>query len=89
MTDTRSAERIATRPEIMAHAARLRHVLHDHGLTNPRVRADGVVIVHTDDHGYGALNHATLPCSDVVGVHVQLITDDVPGALNAEDTIAL
>lgn len=73
----------------MAHAGRLRSVLHDHGLTNPRVRADGVVIVHTDDHGYGPLNRATLPCSDVVGVHVQIITDDVPGAIDAKDTIAL
>lgn len=61
MTGGRGAERIATRPEIMAHAGRLRSVLHDHGLT----------------------------CSDVVGVHVQIITDDIPGAIDAKDTIAL
>ncbi|MGI9016885.1 MAG: hypothetical protein ACR2HR_07255 [Euzebya sp.] len=89
MTDIRSAERIATRRQVIVHAKQLRKVLRDHGLTNPRVRHDGVVIVHTADPGYGPLNRATLPITEVVGVHVQLITDDVPGAINAEDAIAM
>jgi len=48
-------------------------------------RADGTVVVHSDEPGYRAVTRLSSALSELVGTYVHVITDDVPGADNARE----
>ena len=48
------------------------------GLAVPRLRDDGTVVVHSDEPGYRAVTPPLVGLSELVGVYVHVITDDVP-----------
>ena len=80
MSDTTTTERTATRAEVLGAAYRLRRLAATEGLSDARVDAVGTVIVHSDAAGYGELRRFATAASDVVGVWVNVITDDVSAA---------
>jgi hypothetical protein len=77
------ADRKATADEVKPHRAAIRQLAADLGLSRPRLRNDGTVVVHSDEAGYGAVTRLSATASEVVGEYVHVITDDVPGALDA------
>lgn len=85
MSDIAVADRKATLAEVQEHAVDVRRLTDEAGLGSPRVRADGTVIVHSDESGYRAVNHLSVDLSAVVGAYVHVITDDVPGAADARE----
>ena len=50
-----------------------------------RLRADGTVVVHADGAGYRQALDMSERASSLVGTYVQVITDDVPGAVDAQE----
>jgi hypothetical protein len=54
-------------------------------LTHVRIRPDGALIVHTTEPGYRAVARLSAMASDAVGREVLVITDDVPGAAEAQE----
>ena len=70
---------------MLAHRAAVRRLVGSLGLTNPRIRGDGTVVVHSDETGYRAVARLSAMASDVVGREVHVITDDVPGAAGARE----
>lgn len=85
MSDIGQVERTATRDEVIAEREGLHRILTAHGLTDPRVRADGSIIVHTDDGGYGPIIRATGEARELLGHHLKLVTDDTPAGHDAAD----
>ena len=69
----------------MAHRGPIRRLAAELGLGDPRVRADGAVIVRSPEIGYRAVTRLSAAASDVVGRYVHVITDDVPGAADARE----
>lgn len=51
----------------------------------PAYRADGTLIVHTSDAGYAQALDVSARASELVGLYVHVITDDVPGAVIAQE----
>jgi hypothetical protein len=82
---TTLVDRKATSEEVKSHAAALRQLTAGFGLSDPRLRDDGTVIVHSDETGYRAVNRLSAAASELVGIYVHVITDDVPGAANARE----
>jgi hypothetical protein len=78
-----TADRKATPDEIRPHRTAIRDLAAGLGLTEPRLRGDGTVVVHTQDAGYRAAISLSTAASAVVGQYVHVITDDVPGAADA------
>jgi len=79
------ADRKATADDVKPHRAAIRRLTADLGLSSPRLRSDGTVIVHSDEAGYGAVTRLSVAASEIVGEYVHVITDDVPGALDARE----
>jgi hypothetical protein len=79
------ADRKATADDVKPHRAAIRQLAGDLGLSSPRLRSDGTVIVHSDEAGYGAVTRLSVSASQIVGEYVLVITDDVPGALDARE----
>lgn len=84
MTDAVTGERKATRSEVRAYADTIKRLAAGLGLTDPRVRRDGAVVVHSDEPGYYSVNRLSRQATQLVGAYVHVITDDVPGAVNVE-----
>ena len=79
------ADRKATADDVEPHRTAIRQLTADLGLSSPRLRSDGTVIVHSDEAGYGAVTRLSVSASEIVGEYVHVITDDVPGALDARE----
>ena len=75
----------ASRDDVLAHRAAICRLVDTLGLGNPRIRADGTVIVHSHETGYRSAARLSAMASDVVGRDVHVITDDVPGAAGAQE----
>jgi hypothetical protein len=67
----------------MTHAAALLQLAADLGLSCPRLRRDGTVVVHSDEAGYLATTRLSATASELIGTYVHVITDDAPGATDA------
>jgi hypothetical protein len=79
------ADRKATKEEVRREAARILLLAGANGLTSPRLRDDGAVVVHSDEPGYRAVTRLSAAASELVGRYVHVITDDVAGAADAQD----
>jgi len=63
----------------------IRQFAADLGLTNPRIRDDGTVVVHSTSLAIVQVFRLSDLATDEFGVYVLVITDDVPGAVGAQD----
>lgn len=82
---TTLVDRKATRGEISTYATGIRRLAVDLGLSSPRIRDDGTVVVHSDEVGYRAVTRLSAAASELVGTYVHVITDDVPGAAGTRE----
>ncbi|MCA1846996.1 MAG: hypothetical protein LC792_28150 [Actinobacteria bacterium] len=73
-------DRTATRAEVLGERRRLVELAAEHGLGQPRVDGRGTVIVHSNEPGYRQLARYATDAATLVGVWVNVITDDVPAA---------
>ncbi|MBA2638503.1 MAG: hypothetical protein H0U77_00600 [Nocardioidaceae bacterium] len=80
MSETVVSDRRATWSEVAARRAELRSKALDCGLSEPRLRDDGAVIVHAPDGGYRLTGRFATEAAGVVGTYVHVLTDDVPAA---------
>lgn len=85
MTRATTTDRKASVGEVRKHAAALRAVAADLGVGPVAVRDDGTVVVHADEPGYQQALQMSARASELVGVYVHVITDDVPGAADAQE----
>jgi hypothetical protein len=85
MTRATTTDRKASADEVRKHAAALRAVAAELGIAPVAVRDDGTVVVHADDPGYRQALDMSARASELVGVYVHVITDDVPGAADARE----
>lgn len=76
-------DRKATTPEAQAHREPIRRRAAALGLGEPRLRWDGAVVLRSDEPGYRSVNRLATEASALVGAYVPVITDDVPGAVDA------
>ena len=76
VTNLATGDRCATREEVLRAREALRQLAERHGLARPRVDAIGTVVIHTDDPGYGQLRRYAIAAAKMVGVWVNVITDD-------------
>ena len=83
MAKATTADRKASAAEVRAHTDQVRRLATEVGVTEPRLRAEGTVIVHSEQPGYRDVVTLSRRLSEVVGCHVHIITDDVPGADDA------
>lgn len=72
------SDRRATWSEVAARRAELRREAQVCGLTDPRLREDGAVIVHAPDPGSRMLGRFAAQAAGVVGTYVHVLTDDAP-----------
>jgi hypothetical protein len=79
-----TVDRKATSTEVEAHAPAIREIAVRLGLRDPRLRADGTVVVHSLEPGYRVITQLSAAASELVGSYVHVITDDVPGAVNTK-----
>jgi hypothetical protein len=87
MSDTVANDRVATRSEVLAHRVELAALARANGLRDARADRAGVVIVHSDAPGYGAVRRFATAASQLVGAWVNVITDDVPAATSSADLL--
>jgi hypothetical protein len=73
------------RASVEPHRAAIRRLTADLVLSSPRLRSDGTVVVHSDEAGYGAVSRLSVAASEIAGECVHVMTDDVPGALDARE----
>lgn len=85
MPGTPVADRKATQKEVAEHRDAIRRLADGFGLTGPRLRSDGAVVVHSRESGYRNVLRLSAAASELVGRYVHVITDDVPGAADAKD----
>ena len=78
-------DRKATHDEVAAHAAAIRQLAVDLGLSDLRLRSDGTVVAHSDEAGYRSVTRLSAAASEFVGTYVHVITDDVPGATDTQE----
>jgi hypothetical protein len=83
MAKATAADRKASAAEVRAHIDQVRRLATEAGVTDLRLRADGTVIVHSEQPGYRDVVALSRRLSEVVGCYVHVITDDVPGADDA------
>jgi hypothetical protein len=80
MASTALADRQATAQEVRQHSRAIRRLVDKFGLSDARLRADGTVVVHSDEPGYRSILRLSAAATDVVGVYVHVIADDVVSA---------
>jgi len=76
-----TADRRATIDEVIANRSELRALASSHRFDEARLAADGTIVVHSEAPGYRTVARFAGEASRLVGAYVQVITDDVPGAL--------
>jgi|BarGraNGADG00212_1021973.scaffolds.fasta_scaffold09098_3 hypothetical protein len=62
-----------------------RQLAADLGLSRPRLRRDGTVVVHSDEAGYRAATRLSATASELIGTYLHVITDDVPSATDVRE----
>lgn len=72
-------ERVANYEQVNARRRELSRLLRAHGLTDPRLRNDGAIVVTASS--YRGLAEAAVPAEELLGAHVRLIIDTAPDAL--------
>lgn len=82
-----SVDRRATPSEIKAHRDDLKTLASASGVGPPRISSDGTLIVHSEDPGYRRISRFAGDASRLVGAYVLVITDDVPAAIGASETL--
>jgi hypothetical protein len=87
MSYVATGDRTATRDEVLAQRRALRALAARHNLGDPRVDATGTIVVHSDAAGYGPLRRYAAAASKLVGVWVNVITDDAPAAGAAAEAL--
>lgn len=85
MARATTTDRKASAQQVRKHADALRAVAAELGVGPVAVRHDGTVVVHADDAGYRQALDMSARASDLLGVYVHVITDDVPGAVDAPE----
>jgi len=70
---------------VTAHAAAIRHSASRLGLGGVCVRRDGALVVRSAERGYRSVTGLPAAASELVGTYVHVITDDVPGAVDAQE----
>lgn len=80
MSGTVVSDRRASWAEVAARRSELRRRALACGLSDPRLREDGAVIVHAAEPGYRATGQFAADAAAVVGTYVHVLTDDVPAA---------
>jgi hypothetical protein len=78
--ETIASDRRASWQEVAQRRSELRRRARACGLTDPRLRSDGAVIVHAPEPGYRAVGRFAAEAAEVVGTYVHVLTDDVPAA---------
>ena len=76
---TVTGDRRATLDELLAHRDQLRAMTVRHQLEHPRLGTDGSLVVHPANPGYLDVARFVDEASRLVGAHVYVVTDDVPG----------
>jgi hypothetical protein len=84
MSKATTSDRKASASEVRPHVARVRQFAREAGVSNPRLRGDGTVVVHSPHAGYREVIQLSQRLSAVVGCYVHVITDDVPAAEDAQ-----
>ena len=80
VSSTAISDRTAARDEVLKLRGQLRDLAVAEHLPDARVDRAGTVIVHSETDGYGPLRRFATAASRLVGVWVNVITDDVPAA---------
>lgn len=80
-----TTDRKASVEEVRKHADALRALAAELGVAPVGVREDGTVVVHADQPGYRQVLDVSARASELVGAYVHVITDDVPGAVDAQE----
>lgn len=83
MARATTTDRKASVEEVRAHADALRALAAELDVAPVGVRSDGTVVVHAGAPGYRQALEMSARASALVGTYVHVITDDVPGALDA------
>lgn len=83
MARATTTDRKASAQEVRKHADALRAEAAELGIGPLAVRDDGTVVVHAVKPGYRQALDMSARASELVGVYVHVITDDVPGAADA------
>lgn len=80
MSDIIVSDRRATWREVAARRHELRAAADACGLTEPRLRNDGAIIVQSSERGYRSVSQFASAAAGLVGSYVHVLTDDVPAA---------
>ncbi len=80
------AERVADRDEVDQHARAIRQALRREGVDDPKVTADGTVVVHSPSPSLLTLGRVTTQLRTIVGHHVRVFFDTNPAAAGWETT---
>jgi hypothetical protein len=81
--ETIVSDRRASWQEVAARRTELRAKADACGLTEPRLRRDGAVVVHAPDNGYRVAGRFAAEAAGVVGTYVHVLTDDVPAVADS------
>ncbi|MBW3576627.1 MAG: hypothetical protein KY462_02580 [Actinobacteria bacterium] len=85
MARATTTDRKASAEEVRKHADGLCSMAAELGVAPVGVRDDGTVVVHADEPGYRQALEMSERASALVGSYVHVITDDVPGAVDAQE----
>lgn len=80
MSKATTTDRKASASEVLTHAEQVRRLAKEVGVSEPRLRPDGTLVVHSEQPGYREVVELSRRLTDLVGCYVHVITDDVPGA---------
>jgi len=83
MSEATTSYRKASAAEVRTHAEHLHRVAEEVGVSDPRLREDGTVVVYSEQPGYRDVVALSQRLSELLGCYVHVITDDVPGANDA------
>ena len=85
MSNPAVVDRKASSREVAPHVGAIRQLVANLGLSDPRLRSDGAMVVHSEEAGYRAVTRLSAAATELVGAYVHVITDDVPGAVGTRD----
>lgn len=84
MSKATATDRKASAAEVRARAGEVRRLADEAGVSNPRLKDDGTVVVHSTMSGYREVVDLSRRLSELLGCYVHVITDDVPAAAAAQ-----
>ncbi len=83
MARVTATDRKASAEELRKHADAVRAVAAELGVGPVAVRDDGTIVMHADEPGCRQALDMSARASELIGLYVHVITDDVPGAADA------